>query len=78
MAQEYPLAIHRHELPSGEIVKSIGHQELGLQEDDELYGVNFTELLLQLAVGRRGSTQYLNTYKVQYNLSKLVAKLIWI
>ena len=69
-----PPAIHIHQLPSGEIARSIDHRELGLREDDCVHGVNFTRPRLQLAVGEysmgRHTAKSLRTYKVQHNLSK--------
>ena len=67
-----PPAVRVHQLPSGETVRTISHQELKLRGADELNGVNFTGPLLHLAVGKSISTKSLHTYKVQCNLSKLI------
>ena len=71
VAQERPPAIHIHQLPRGEIVRSIHYHDLGLREYDQLNGVNVT-LLLHVAVGGiRGAphfgscTKWLRTYKVE-------------
>ena len=64
VAQEHPPAIHIHLRPSGEIVRTITHLELGLLGNDSLYGVNLTGLLLHLVVGKYGNAESLRTYKV--------------
>ena len=64
VAQYNPPAIHIHQLPHGETVRSIGHQELGLQETDYLHGVHYTGILLHLAVGGHSKRTSLHTFKV--------------
>ena len=65
VAELTQLAVHVHQLPSGERVRSLNYQELGLRVDDELYGVNLTGLLY-LAVGNYRKTKSLHTFKVKY------------
>ena len=59
-AQEHPPALHIHQLPSGETVRSISHEELGLRGDDYLHGITFTGLLLHLAIGEYRATKSLH------------------
>ena len=66
-----PPTVHIHQLPHGKSVRTISHQELGLNEKDELKGVNFSGQLLHLAVGY-GYTKSLHSYKVKGNLPKLI------
>ena len=66
-----PAAVHIHQMPSGETVRSITLQELGLRETDFLPGVNFSGLL-NLAIGNGISTKSIHTYKVQYVVSMCI------
>ena len=70
VAQEHPPTVHIYQLPSGRTARTISHQELRLSNDDYLQGINFTGLLLYLAVGDRKVTETtsLHTYKVEYSL----------
>ena len=64
MVAEYsPPSVHIYQLPRGETVRSIRHQELGLSECDKLMGVNFNGLL-HLAVGKTWQTSSLHAYQV--------------
>ena len=68
VAQEHPPDVHIHQLPGGETVRTVSHQQLGLSNGDWLKGINFTGLLMHLAVGKKYTTTSLLTYKVQYTL----------
>ena len=73
VAQEKPPAIRIHELPSGKTVESINCLELGLSKESMLHGIRFTGERMHLVEGNDKSAESIHTYKVKYNLFKIIA-----